>query len=360
MLKVFVSCLFFILLLNTDFALSQLPEAAPVVVEEVTETTLNTPLTFVGAVEPNKKSLVASEISGLVDLYSAKEGEYVKKGEVLAKFNTKNIKIDLAEARAAKREAKARFNLANANFKRFEELYEKGIASLQELQDAESEREAGLARTVQLDAQINSQEYDLSRSVIKAPFDGFIVSEKSEVGQWITEGGPVAEMIDISVAKIKADIPERHISNINPGDEVDIKVDSLPDFEIKGEVNSIVPQANNEARTFPVEVKIDNNDFKLKSGMVARLSFSIGGSTTTKLVPKDAIVDRNNATLLFVVTDGVVNPVPVTTGQAYKNLIEVKGPIEKGQLVVTRGNERLRPEQPIRIVDSNRDAVKTQ
>ncbi len=351
MYKFFCSVLIVFTLINFNYASSQPPAAAPVVVEEVTETNLSTPLTFVGAVEPAKRSLIASEIEGLVNVYSAKEGKYVKKGELLAKFQTKNLEIDLTEARAAKREAKARFDLANANLRRFQELYEKGIASLQELQDAESEREAQLARTVQLDSQIDSHIYDLSRSKIKAPFDGFITSEKSEVGQWITEGGPVAEIIDISIAKVKAEIPERHITKINVGDKVEINIDSIPDLKINGEVSSIVPQANMETRTFPVEVRVDNADFKLKSGMVARISFSIGDATTTKLVPKDAIVDRNNASLLFVVTDGVVNLVPVTTGKAYKSLIEVIGPIEKGQLVVTRGNERLRPQQPVRIVE---------
>lgn len=330
---------------------SQPPHAVPVVVEEVTETKLNTPLTFVGEIEPKKRSLIASEIEGLVDEYSAKKGKYVKIGEVLAKFQTRNLEIDLEEVKAAKREAKARYDLANANLNRFQELYEKGIASLQELQDAESEREAQLARTVQLDSQIQSNKYDISRSVIKAPFNGFITSEHSEVGEWITEGGPVAEIIDISSIKIKADIPERHISKINLGDEVEVRIDSLPLLELSGKVSSITPQANRETRTFPVEVEIENSDFKLKSGMVSRISFLIGEEIASKFVPKDAIVDRNNTSLLFVVTDGVVNPVPVTTGLAYKNLIEVKGPIEKGQLVVTRGNERLRPEQPVKIVE---------
>lgn len=351
MLKIIFTSVVSLLVFNSGYTFAQPGGPAPVVVEEVTETVLKTPLTFVGAVEPDKRSLVASEIKGLVESYPAKEGKFVKKGDILAKFQTKTIKISLEEARAAKNEASARFKLADANLKRFEELYQKGISSLQQLQDRESEREAQLARTVQLEAQINSLLYDLSRSEIKAPFDGFITKEHTEVGQWVTEGGPVAEMIDISTAKVMADIPERHINRINSGDEVEVRFDSMPDKVVNGKVSSVIPQANREARTFPVEVKIPNKDYSIKSGMVSRLSFSIGESAPAKLVPKDAIVDRNNTSLLFVVTDGVVNPVPVTTGLAYEGLIEVKGPVEKGQLVVTRGNERLRPEQPVKIVE---------
>lgn len=332
---------------------------SPVVVEEVTEKVINTPLRYVGEVEPVRRTLVASEIGGLVIYYSAKEGNYVKKGTLLAKLNTKSLDLSLAEARAAKNEAEARFNLADANYKRFEELYNKGIASLQELQDVQSEREAQLARTILLNTRIESQLYDISRSEIRAPYTGYITTERSQVGEWISEGGAVAEIIDISSVKIKADIPERYISKIKVGDKVDIVVDSLPGLTIDGEVTSIIPQADMEARTFPVEVKVNNRVLNLKSGMVARISFSIGESASIKLVPKDAIVNSNNSNILFVVSDGMVNPVPVTTGRAVEGLIEVTGPVEKGQAVVIRGNERLRPNQPVTIVDRNGDAVET-
>jgi hypothetical protein len=89
--------------------------------------------------------------------------------------------------------------------------------------------------------------------------------------------------------------------------------------------------------------------------MVARVSFLIGEPSLVKLVPKDAIVENGNDKLLYVVNNGTAEPMPVTTGMAYKNLIEVIGPVQTGQLVVIRGNERLRPGQPVNII--NQDSV---
>ena len=324
---------------------------APVVVEEVREVNLKTPVTFVGEVEPIKRSLIASEIEGLVKNYPAEEGKFFNKGELLAAFSTRSLQLDLKEAIAAKEEAKARYSLANKNYKRFSELHDKGIASLQELQDAESERGAFVARIAQFQAQIDSNKYDISRSRIKAPFNGFVTKEHTEIGQWVNKGGAIVELVDISSLKVKVDVPERHINKIKVKDRVRIFFDALPNTEIEGEVSSIVPQAELEARTFPVEVKIPNEKNIIKSGMVARMSFMIGDETLSNFIPKDAVVNQAGNTFVYIVVEGIVKPVPIKVGIAYNDMLQALGPLEKGQLVVTRGNERLRPDQPVKVVN---------
>ena len=227
----------FLLLISvflSNHAFSQSPPPAPVFAVEVQETQVKTPVTFVGEVRPIRRSLVASEIAGLVDSFPVSEGKLVKKGEILAKFRTKSLEIDLAEARASKREAQARYNLADKNYRRFSELHEKGIASLQELQDAESEKNAFVARKAQLQAQIESNKYDIRRSIIRAPFRGYITKEHTEIGQWVNEGGPIVELVDISSLKIKVDVPERHISNISMNDSVELSFDALENKRIEG------------------------------------------------------------------------------------------------------------------------------
>jgi RND family efflux transporter MFP subunit len=337
---------------------AQTPPPAPVVVTEVKEQTLQKPVTLVGAVEPLKRSTIASEIAGLVEEFPVEEGDVVKKGDLLAKLRTKSLEIDLREAKAQKAEAEARYRLAKKNLERFQELYKKGVASLQQLQDAETEKDANSARLSQLEAQIDSHTYDLARSKIVAPFDGYVTAEHTEVGQWIEVGGPVVELIDISRAEIDVDVPERYISQVRLGDLATINFDALPDLSIEGRITSIVPQADNESRTFPIKVVVDNKEGLIKSGMVARVSFLIGEPSLVKLVPKDAIVEQNRNNFVYVVNDGTVVPVQVSTGIAYKDLIQVIGPVEMGQLVVTRGNERLRPNQPVTIVGQNGAEVK--
>ena len=339
-------------LLSDDELWAQEPPA-PVVVSKVEEQKLQKPVKVVGAVEPSKRSLVASEIAGLVESFPVKEGDYVKKGDVLAEFETEPLLIRLREAKAAKSEALARFELARKNYARFKELRQKGVASEQQLQDMESERSAWSAQVAQLEAQIDRYEYDLSKSKIVAPFNGYVTREYTEIGQWIAEGGPVVELIDMDTVEIKVDVPERYISQIKLKDGVNLNFDALPNLEVEGQVTSIVPQAAQGARTFPVKVVVDNKNHVIKSGMVARVSFLIGEPSLVKLVPKDAIVENGNEKFLYVVSNGTAEPMPVTTGMAYKNLIEVIGPVQTGQLVVIRGNERLRPGQPVNIINQD-------
>ncbi len=344
-----------VLLMTAAFVHAQAQPAAPVVVDTVEEQSLQKPVTLVGAVEPVKKSVIASEVEGLVESFPAEEGVYVNKGDLIAKFITTNIEIDLKEAKASKSEAQARYRLAKQDQERFEELEQKGVASVKQHDDARAEKDAWGARIRQFQAQIESHQYDLDKSEIKAPFSGYITEEFTEVGQWVEKGGPVVELIDTETVEIRIDMPERYVSKIKKGGAVAVDFDALPGQSVQGEITSLVPQADSESRTFPVKVTIDNKNGAVKSGMVARVSFPIGEPANVKLVPKDAIVTQNNANFVYVVVDGAVQPIPVTTGTAYDGRIEVLGPVETGQQVVIRGNERLMPNQPVQIVNEGTD-----
>jgi len=332
-------------------ALAQGPPPAPVEVDKVEEETIQKPVNLVGAVEPNKRSLIASEVEGMVESFPVEEGQFVNEGDVLAQFKTRTTEIDLSEAKASKREAQARYQLAQKNLGRFEALEKKGVASVQQLQDAEAEKQAWSARIGQLQAQIESSEYKLEKSKITAPFSGYVTDERTEVGEWVVKGGPIVEMIDTETLEINVDMPERYISKIQKGQKATVNFDALPELEIKGNITSLVPQADPESRTFPVKVTVDNKDGVIKSGMVARVSFPVGDPSTVKMVPKDAIVSQNNAHFIYVVNDGAAKPLPVTTGMAYEDRIQVIGQVEKGMVVVVKGNERLMPNQPVKIVN---------
>ncbi len=339
-----ISLLWDIGALSSMVAEEQLPPPIPVVVAEVEERRIQKPIAVVGNVEPDRVSLVASEVAGYVESMLVKEGQFVKKGDVLLEFRTKPIEIRLREARAAKLEAEARFELASKNLVRIQELYKKGVASLQQLQDAESEKKAWAGRVDQLQAQIERYLYDLSRAKVLAPFNGYITKQHAEIGQWVGEGGAVVELIDIDNVEIEVDFPERYVNEVKVGDRVYVSFDALPGVKVEGKVLSVVPQADLNARTFPVKVGV------IKSGMVARVSFLVGEPVVSKFVPKDAIVERDNLRFVFVVENGIVKPVPVNTGISYKGLIEVFGPVNVGELVVIRGNERLQPGQPVNVV----------
>jgi len=340
-----------LLFLTTTISLSQAPPPTPVEVALVQEKVLKRPVSFVGNVVPFKRSVIASEVEGLVGKFLVYEGQFVKEGDVLVEFKTSTLEIKLKEAKASKQEAASRYTLASNNLNRVKDLHDKGVASIQELQDAESEKDAGYARLIQLKSQIEQNEYNLSVSSIKAPFSGYVVVKHTEVGQWVQEGGSILELIEIDRLKIVINIPENYVGKLKVKDRVIVSFDALPDMRIEAKVDSIVPQADSESRTFPVRIILDNKDYLIKSGMVARASFLIGNEQPVMLVPKDAIVEFNKNKMVYIVNNGSAQAVPVSPGFAFKDLIQVSGQISKGQQVVIRGNERLRPNQPVKVIN---------
>lgn len=350
----FVVLTIFLMLMGSA-ALAQPQRSSPVVVTKVVEMELRKPLSLVGSADPLKRSLIASEVDGIVVNRIVDEGDYVKRGDTLLEFDKTKRKIELRNANASKREAQARYVQARNNHKRFQKLFDEGIASVQQITDTQAERDAWRAKVAQYEASIDELNYELDRSNIKAPYDGFIIKEHTEVGQWVNIGDPVLEITDLSKIKIAVDVPERFVNKIKKNDIAEIRFDALSGQTFRGSVFSIVPQADEAARNFVVKFVLPNTDNLFIGGMVARVSMRIGKKTVTKLIPKDAIVDFKGAKMAYVVQDGIANPVPVIVGQAYNDLVAITGDLKKGQLVVIRGNERLRPGQAVSI--TNKDMI---
>ena len=325
---------------------------SPVRVATVAHQEVQRSVTLVGTVEPWKRSVVASEIEGLVVEFLVEEGMAVKRGQVLARLRTENVNIRLNSALASHREAQTRHQQASIDLKRVKALIEKQLVTQKEYDDAIAEEAALLQRLTQLKTMINQVQLELSKSRIMAPFGGWITEEFTEVGQWVQAGGPVVELVDLSRLQVEVPLPERFVRNVKVNDPVSVVFDGLPGFKTEGRVFSVVAQADLTARTFPIKLEIPNPKSSIKSGMVARVTLSVGAPYQALVVPKDALVLRGGREFVFLVEGGKVNQIPVTPVLHLSEVVEVTGDLQPGMTVVVEGNERLLPGQPVRILDS--------
>jgi len=324
---------------------------APVRVAPVLKQPIQQSVTLVGTVEPWKRSTVASEIQGLVQVFPAEEGMHVRKGQFLARLRTEVFNIQLDSALASHREARTRYRQAKQDLSRIRVLFEKELVTQKEFDDAQAEEGALRERLSQLDAEIRRVKDQLKKSQIAAPFDGWITQEFTEIGQWVEEGGQIVEMVDLSHVKVEVPLPERFVQNVQIGDAVRASFDGVPDFQAQGEVFSVVAQADRAARTFPVKVDIPNPELSIKSGMVSRVTLQVGRPHEGTVVPKDALVLRGGQQFVFLVQEGTVGQVPVKAGVHLDDVVEVTGEVQEGMSVVVEGNERLFPGQPVRIIN---------
>ncbi len=382
--------------------------------------------TFVGDVVPIKRSVVGSAVAGRVEKLHVVEGTAIgmepngqgdERGQPLVSLRDKTASLEVAAAAAEVRlrekeleelmngtrpeelaQALARQNAAEAlvryaetKFQRTQGLFEQGTTPREEFDEALSAKvaaEQGLivaqAAYQQAKAGPRAEQIEQARArldvarerlallvdiqskyTIRTPFEGFVVAKNVEVGDWVSQGDPVAEVVVLDPIEVRVAVPEEYVAAIRRGMEVRVAVDSLPDQSLLGVVDRIVPQADLRARTFPVIVHIDNlrrnDEFALMPGMTAHVTMAIGPQRPMLLAPKDALIWNGQDVTLILAEPADQGPlrtariVPVQLGVAQQSLFQVIDPrdtLKADQLVVTIGNERLRPGQPLRIVET--------
>jgi RND family efflux transporter MFP subunit len=197
------------------------------------------------------------------------------------------------------------------------------------------------------EAEIEQIEYELQQKNVVAPFSGFVSKEHTQLGEWVPIGGAVVTLLDLGRIKITADVPERYVVLLSPESPVNVVIKSMSDDLAPGKIYAVLPQGDPDSRTFPVIIIIDNPDLKIKSGMEAMVTFNLAAQKKALLVPKDAVVTAGDNRLVFMVNEGKAMPVPVKIIGYYDGGVAVEGILKSGDQVVIRGNERLRPGQPV-------------
>jgi RND family efflux transporter MFP subunit len=307
-------------------------------------------ISLVGSAEPWLETVVASEASGKVKDMLIHEGERVKENQLLCEQDTSQLELRIQAAQARLKESQANRAKAEREWERQKQLYEINSVAAKAYDDARFNLDAARSNESRLKADLMALKDQLNKKRIKAPVAGYVVKRYCIVGQWLGEGEPVATLVVEDPIWVRIPVPERYISGIKPGQRAEVTFDALPGRTFKGEVVAVIPRAEEAARTFPVRIQVPNPEGKIKAGMLGRATFFMGEAERILLVHKDSLVLSEQGTMVYVIDGQSVRPVRVVTGSAQDSMIEVRGKLSPGQLVVTRGNERLRPGQPVRII----------
>lgn len=328
---------------------SQERPPSPVRYTEAREHDVRGSIRLPGSVESQAVSLVASEVEGRVVAFPAREGVTVRKEEVLVRLNTAELVLRSQIASAQLKEARARLELAERNLDRARELFADKVVPQQDLDNAVSEFHAWQGRAEQFTAEVARIQLDLDRSIIRAPFAGTVVDERTELGEWIGVGDPVVEMVALDDLEVRVDVPERYFRNLDPDAAPTVTFEALPGLEITGSIRAIIPRADPQARTFPVKVRISNREGRIGVGMLAEVFLPAGEAYRATVVPKDALVTDGDQRFVYLINgDNTVSAAPVQVGDGLGEWIVIEGPVQAGMRVVTRGNERLMPGQSVR------------
>jgi RND family efflux transporter MFP subunit len=308
----------------------------PVSTTTVKKMQLINAISLVGVVNANNDVNVISETQGLVIEVKVKVGDFVKSGTILFQIDDVIMQSNYASA-------EINFLKAKRDFERSETLYQENSISAAQLDLARLGMKAA-------ESQLTLAKKQLNDTKIKAPISGMINKRMVDVGTMVNGGTPVANIVDISTLKVLLNVSEKDAFQIKTGEQTEITTDVYPGVKFYGRVDNIASKAD-EAHTYPVEVKlVNNNQHPLKAGMFARVNFSSQSSSESLTIPRDALVGSIKDARVFVVQNQTAKMKNVVVGKSSGDFLEILSGIAENDIIVTNGQNNLSDNSKVVII----------
>lgn len=331
-------------------------DAVPVAVSRAQTAAVIEQVPVTGTVTSPHYARISAAVGGLVKSVHVDAGDRVETGDLLIELDAELDEQTLLSARAAMR--RAEHELADAR-RRLEEArtLRHGAVSASEVRSLETEVEIDAAELDRLRAEADRQAAVLQRHSIRAPFNGVVNRRLTAIGEWVTPGTAVLELVAIENLRLDFRVPQEYFPRLNKDTEVEVTLDALPDQRLAGRIGAAVPVNDPSARTFLLRVLL-NDDVGLMPGMSAHAELKIDTGRRSVTVPRDALLRYPDGRVtVWTVDDSgdtpTVSEQQVTIGLLFDEQAEIRDGLDAGTTVVVEGNEALQENQPVRIHSRN-------
>lgn len=336
----------------------------PVSVSVAAKENISTSTSISGKVTPLQEVAIIPKIPGKVAQVPVDVGVRVKKGALLAKLDTTDLEISLSSAlnglqnaRLTQDQARLNYNNAKSNYDRMQILYKDGAISLQQLEQAQLSfnlaKDALKAPAIaSAQNQIDSIRNQISNATITSPIDGEIAMRNIDPGEMAGTAQPVMTVVNIDTVYIEGTVAEADIPVVTQGQKVSVKVDAAGGT-FEGIVKTVSPVANPQTKGYPVKVEISNPGHKLKPGMFAEIKLTTKEKKDVVVVPKDALVNRGTAKVLYVVNNNVAQERTVQLGVESDEKVEIVKGLQAGEKFVITGQQSLSDKAKVTVQTNN-------
>jgi len=323
---------------NKSADLAETDQPVKVKVQQIGTNSENTEQSYIGTIEESQSVSLSFLVSGTAEKVLADEGQFVKKGQLLAVLNGENYQNTLQMARAKEEQAQDAFN-------RMEPVYKKG--SLPEIKYVEVKTGLEQARSAAAISQKNLRDCNLY-----APESGIIGKKMIEPGMNVIPGNPVFQLVKIDKVKVKIPVPENEIAGIVKGQHAEITISALNNQQFEGKVIEIGVLSNSLSHTYMVKVELENPGKAMKPGMVCNVSLHNSSVSERIIVPMSAIQFGGDGSKYVFVADPRTHMAltrPVVTGSFASNGIMIKEGLSAGDLLIIEGYQKLNGNSTIQI-----------
>lgn len=324
--------------------------------EKVSLQTLQNSVTATGTIEAVTSVTVGTQVSGIVNKLYVDYNSQVKKGQVIAELDKTNLLSELNTAKANMASAQSQLNYQNANMKRYQTLYQKGLVSADDYENALLTYRQAKEQVATAKEQVQRAQTNLGYATITSPIDGTVISKSVEEGQTVAASFNTPELFtiakDLTNMQVVADVDEADIGGVKEGDRVTFTVDAYPDDTFEGTVKQVRLQATttNNVVTYEVVISAQNADLKLKPGLTANVTIytqertgvlavankALRFTPTKETVGKDMkIVDCKSKNKVWTLDGKTLTAHPVSIGQTDGMHTEITKGLKAGQQIVT-------------------------
>ena len=301
-------------------------------------------LNFQGSLDTDQNVVIYPELPGLLKNIYVKQGEKVKKGQIIAKISDNGLTDQLEQLKLQR-------NLAKTTFERQQKLWDQKIGSEIQYLQAKTNFKS-------LEKKISQMRDQEGKTRILAPFDGTIDDIIADIGSNLAPGlTPILRIINIDQMKVSAEIPEIHIPYIKQNKNVKIYVPIL-DKQILGKISSVGNFINPNNRSFNIEIKLLNKSNELKPNMTVSLEINDYQNDSAILIPsKDILEDEEGNFYVYkLVTDSnenyKSNKVMIQKGKSYNNMTEIKSGLKENDLIINDGLRQVEDGQIVKVIST--------
>ncbi len=287
-----------------------------------------------GSLLPNEEIQILPETSGRITTLSFKEGSHVNKGDILVRLYNDDIRAQIQKSQA-QRELQVKIKERQAK------LLDIGGISKQDY-------ETTVAQIASIDADLAYAQAQLSKTIIKAPFNGRIGIRNVSVGAVITPTTVIATLQQHRMLKLDFTLPDQYKDEVKPGKEIAFTVTgSLDTF--KASILAAEPSADASTRTLKARAVVDNHDEKLIAGSFAHVTIPFSNNKSALLVPSQAIIPTTRDKQVAIASGGKVKMVTVTIGTRTNDMVEVLQGLHPGDTILTTGIMQVKPNMAVKV-----------
>jgi membrane fusion protein (multidrug efflux system) len=301
----------------------------------------------VGSLRSNQGVVLRPEVGGRVSQVLFKDGQRVKKGQVLVQFDDQLPAAQVMQA-------KAELSIAQANHTRNQELVSQNFISKRSLDESEAALQVAQAKLALAQA-------TLQRLKIVAPFDGVAGLRQINVGDYLKDGADMVNVEDIDAVLLDFRLAERFQTKVKPGQKAQVSFDALPGRKFTAVIQAIDPLIDANGRSVGIRGCIDNRQMQLRPGMFARVNAVFGERAEAMVLPEEAIVPQGGRATVVRVVPGankdelISERVTVKIGLRQPGKVEILEGLALGDTVVVAGQQRLQKDGTlVRVVDMSK------